>query len=141
MKRIAMALVLGLGCLCPSTGRSAPAQDVVPRDLGFSGTFLHGGDDSFEFDLPSGHRVVLDRLGKLSAFQAGDADMAKDSAGRLQWARDGKGLLFKFAYNGEGQVLSFYSREGGSFHVAYNKAKKLVLIHFPNRQKGLFPPH
>jgi YD repeat-containing protein len=116
------------------------AADRIPSQLGFSGGFSHRPDDSFEFDFPLGHQLVVSRGGDLTTVSAGDTRLVKDAAGRTKAAVDGQGPLYQFGYNASGQLVAIRTRQGSVFHLSYARDKQLVFIHFPNHSVGNFPP-
>jgi YD repeat-containing protein len=138
--RIALRTAVLLCALAPCAGLMAgQSGDRVPRDLGFSGSFSHNADDSFEFDFSRGDRLVVDRQGGVEDLEAAEAQVRRDKDGRPLSARDARGMRYKFVYNQSGQLVGVISREDGSFRIAYSGDKNLRSIEFPSRARGSFP--
>lgn len=133
LKMIMLLLVLGAGL------QAAPVSDRVPAQLGFSGTFSHRSDDRFEFNFSLGQQLTISRKGEIVSLQVGSAKILRDKGNRPLVAVDNQGVLIKLTYNSAGQVAGILTRKGEAFHVAYSREKKLIAIHFPNRQSGSFP--
>lgn len=139
LKAAALTMILASAAGLSTAGsRAVAGADVIPRELGYAGGFSRNGD-TFEFDLSSGARLLVDREGEVDSFDAGAATVRRDKAGRPHTASDRGGLLLTFAYSKDGQLIGFRSRLDGSFHLAYSRGKKLVHILFPNHQKAYFP--
>jgi YD repeat-containing protein len=112
------------------------AEDLIPRDLGFAGSFRHVPGQGMELAFSGGERLELGERGALSSFECGNATLLRDSAGRIREAHDQRGARFRFLYNQSGQLISVLGRSEGNFHFSYVKNGTLRSVLFPNRAKA-----